>query len=142
MVELTSALRDTLKFHRLWQFMAVGAVGTACDFAVLIGLVELFSTSPVLAKVVSAETAIVVMFAINERWTFASWGANDVVSILRRLGTSNLVRLGGLAVATVVLAVLTTQYDVSYVLANAVGIAAGFIVNYTMENLFTWQTHR
>lgn len=142
MAELTSALRDTLQFHRLWQFMAVGAVGTACDFAVLIGLVELFSTSPVLAKVVSAETAIVVMFAINERWTFASWGSNDVVSILRRLVTSNLVRLGGLTVATAVLAVLTVRYDVSYVLANGAGIAAGFIVNYTMENLFTWQTHR
>ncbi|WP_248516127.1 GtrA family protein [Salinarchaeum laminariae] len=142
MVELSSALRETLKFNRLWQFMAVGAVGTACDFAVLIGLVELFSTSPVVAKIVSAETAIVVMFVINERWTFASWGANDLVAVFRRLLTSNVVRLGGLAVATVVLAVLTVQYDVSYVLANGAGIATGFIVNYTMENLFTWRTHR
>ncbi|AGN02685.1 GtrA family protein [Salinarchaeum sp. Harcht-Bsk1] len=142
MVDLRTAFADAIQFTRIWQFVAVGAVGTACDFAVLIGLVELFDVWPVAAKIVSAETAIVVMFAINETWTFASWGVDTFRGILRRLLTSNLVRLGGMAVATVVLAILTTQYGVSYILANAAGIAAGFTVNYMMENLFTWRTHR
>ena len=142
MEDIKRAFEDAIQFQRLWQFLAVGAVGTACDFAVLIGLVELFDASPVMAKIVSAETAIVVMFAINETWTFANWGVDSVQGILRRLLTSNLVRLGGIGVATGVLAILTTQYGVSYIYANGAGIAAGFTVNYMMENLFTWRTHR
>jgi len=142
MADLRAAFADAIQFTRIWQFVAVGAVGTACDFAVLIGLVELFDVWPVAAKIVSAETAIVVMFAINETWTFANWGVDTIRGVVRRLLTSNLVRLGGMGVATVVLAILTTQYGVSYILANAAGIAAGFTVNYMMENLFTWRTHR
>lgn len=142
MTDLGSSLRATLEGTRIWQFVAVGVVGTACDFAVLITLVELVGAPLLVAKIVGAESAIVVMFTINERWTFASWGSNAGLALLRRLLTSNLVRLGGIAVATTVLLVLTTWYDVPYVLANGVGIGAGFVVNYMMENLFTWRTHR
>jgi putative flippase GtrA len=142
MVDIRPALADAVEFQRLWQFIAVGTVGSACDYAVLIGLVELFAAPLVVAKIVSAEAAVLLMFAINETWTFSTWGANSLRGILRRLATSNLVRVGGIAVATAVFLVLTTQYGVSYLVANAVGIAAGFTINYTMENLFTWRTHR
>jgi len=142
MTDITSSLRATIRSERIWQFVAVGFVGTGCDFAVLISLVELFETPLLFAKVAGAESAIVVMFVINERWTFASWGSDAPRMLLRRLLTSNLVRLGGIVVATSVLLALTTLYGVPYVLANGVGIGAGFIVNYLMENLFTWQTHQ
>ena len=131
-----------LSFDRLWRFASVGVVGTACDFTVLVALHELAGLSPVVAKVIAAEVAIVVMFAINEQWTFAQWGRSTPRARLRRLVTSNLVRTGGIAVATTVLWLLTTYYGFWYVSANAVGIACGFAVNYTLENLLTWRTHR
>jgi len=137
-----STLLATLQTRRFWQFAAVGIVGTTVDFSILIGLTEFLDVHPVLAKVVGAETAILVMFAINETWTFATWGAGTSRAILRRLVTSNLVRTGGIAVATGVLAALYTWYDVWYVYANGIGIACGFVVNYTLENLLTWRTHR
>lgn len=135
-------LRALVQSGRLWRFAAVGVVGTACDFAVLIGLVELASFPPEAGKIVGAETAVIVMFVLNERWTFRTWGTNDRRALLRRLVTSNLVRLGGMAVAVTVLSILVRNYGFSYVLANAVGIACGFVVNYTFENLLTWRTHR
>jgi len=78
------------------------------------------------------------MFALNESWTFSEWGEPDYRSVLRRLGSSNVVRLGGLAVATVVLSLLVRLLAIPYLLANTVGIACGFSVNFLAESYFTW----
>lgn len=142
MVDATSGLRATLRIDRLWQFGAVGLLGAVFDFAVLIALHELAAVDEVVAKVIAAEVAILVMFAVNERWTFANWGADGHRSVLRRLATSNLVRTGGIVVSTAVLWALVTYAGTWYVYANVVGIAAGFFVNYAFENLLTWRTHR
>lgn len=142
MTDVVGALRATISRDRIWRFVAVGGFGALCDYAVLIALVELWDVTLELAKIAGAEVSIVVMFLINERWTFARWGKTSPTALLRRLLTSNLVRIGGIVVAVVVLSVLVRGFGVSYLIANAVGIAAGFVVNYVAENLLTWRVHR
>ncbi len=134
-------LRSLLSGGRLLRFGTVGLVGTTIDFAVLITLVERWELPLELAKIIAVETAIVVMFVLNERWTFAQWGDDGLRSVLERLATSNTVRLGGLTVATVVLSILVRVFGVPYLLANAVGIACGFVVNFLAESYFTWSVH-
>jgi putative flippase GtrA len=89
------------------------------------------------------------MFAVNERWTFADEGDPDRWP--RRLLKSNLVRVGGVLVATAVVTALDTYVDVAIpvlgfdlwlVFANGAGIAAGLLVNYVAESLFTWRVHQ
>lgn len=125
---------------RLGQFASVGAVGAVCDNLVLVGLVEggLLGTVP--AAVVAKETAIALMFVLNEVWTFS--GADGRGSVLRRFLTSNVVRGGGAAVGIAVLYVLHTWFGVWYLLANVIGIGVGFTVNYVAESLVTWRVHR
>jgi putative flippase GtrA len=94
------------------------------------------------AKLISAESAIIVMFVLNERWTFDRWGEAAVLALLRRFLTSNVVRAGGVAVATAVLLVLSDYFGVWVPLANAVGIGVGFFVNFVFESLVTWRVHR
>jgi len=127
---------------RLLRFATVGLVGTTVDFAILIALVERHGFPPELAKLVGAETAIIVMFVVNERWTFSEWGRTGLRPLLRRLFTSNLVRTGGLVVSTTVLTLLVYYASVQYLLANAAGIACGFVVNFLAESYFTWRVHR
>jgi putative flippase GtrA len=76
------------------------------------------------------------MFVVNDHWTFAEQPGRD--SALRRLLTSNTVRLAGLATGTGILLVLH-GLGVWYVAANAVGLGVGFVVNYAFESLVTWQ---
>lgn len=121
------------------RFLSVGILGAVLDNVVLFSVVELSHISPVVAKAISAECSIVFMFLVNEFWTFATHGSKSLFGLLRRLLTSNVVRLGGLAVGFAVLYVFHHHLGVWYLLANVLGIGVGFIVNYVSESIFTWQ---
>ncbi|WP_114576282.1 GtrA family protein [Saliphagus sp. LR7] len=123
---------------RFSQFLSVGILGALVDNGTLAAFVELIALDPLLAKVIAAELSIIVMFAINERWTFAAFGRAGIGPLLRRFIKSNAVRAGGVLVAIGVLYVLHTQLGVWYLVANIFGVGVGFIVNYTAESLFTW----
>lgn len=126
---------------RLGQFISVGVVGFVCESLVLVGLVEASLLVPVAGAALAKETSIVVMFALNERWTFAGAGAGGVRNVLRRLLRSNVVRAGGAVTGLTVLAVLHRGFGVHYFVANTLGIGVGFFVNYVAENLVTWRVH-
>lgn len=136
---IPAGLRDRPQFV---QFLTVGIVGFLIDQAVLIALVELTDLILEVAKVISAEVAIIVMFLVNDRWTYAGWGRTDRWGRLRRLLRSNLVRVGGIVVAVGVLSILVRGFGMPYPVANAIGIGCGFVVNYTFETLYTWRVKR
>ncbi|ARS88929.1 GtrA family protein [Natrarchaeobaculum aegyptiacum] len=127
---------------RISQFAGVGFVGAGVDVVSLFLLVELTILGPVLAKVISWELSIIVIFVINEYWTFARYGPMGPRALGRRFVRSNLVRFGGFLVTLGVLAGLHYGVGMWYVLANVVGIGAGFFVNYAFESLYTWKVHR
>jgi putative flippase GtrA len=156
---------------RIGKFVSVGVVGTAADTTVLLVLSQAFGVVAEVATLAGIETAILVMFALNERWTFASQGAAGRGSLARRLGRSHLVRAAGSTTQFLVfvgiyrlLFVPLTVGDVAPLLAAARtlgvgtaavagvdlwilvakigGITVGMSVNYVFESLFTWRVHR
>jgi putative flippase GtrA len=135
---------------RFGQFVSVGVVGAISDNAVLAMLRLVFGVPELWAKAAGVETAIVVMFLVNEHWTFAGQGASGRWPFLRRLGKSHLVRSGGVTVQLVVYWVLVDQVDLTvrllgtdlwFLLASPIAIAVAMTVNYVFESLFTWQVH-
>jgi len=141
-------LRELLSGVRFAEFASVGAVGAALDTTLLLVLAGPLGVATWLAKLASAEAAILLMFAVNERWTFADEG--DPAGWPRRLLKSNLVRVGGVLVATAVVTGLDRYVDVAIplygfdlwlVFANGAGIATGLLVNYVAESLVTWRVH-
>lgn len=133
------ALLSTARFGR---FAGVGVVGATVDNVALFALVETTMLGPVVAKVLAWELGIAVIFAINERWTFASYGALGARATGKRFLRSNVVRFAGFLVTLSVLAALVHWFDVWYLAANVIGIGIGFFVNYTCESLYTWRVHR
>ncbi|WP_276252851.1 GtrA family protein [Halomontanus rarus] len=132
---------ETLYSVRFGQFASVGFVGMIVDNLSLFALVELTVLGPVLAKVIAWELAIVVIFVVNERWTFSDYGSTDTDAIGRRFLRSNAVRVGGFLVTLSVLTGLVYGLGVWYMAANVVGIGVGFFVNYSLESLYTWRVH-
>ena len=153
---------------RFGQFVSVGAVGALVDTLVLLTLAEGLGLLPELATLVGIETAILVMFAVNERWTFAGEGAPGRGPLLGRLKRSHLVRvagsltqfgvfvlvyralfvavtlgdvgLWGAAMGTLGLERTTLAgLDLWLLVAKATGIGIGMLVNYVFESLFTWR---
>ena len=154
-MSLTDAVPDRLEplcsGVRFGQFLSVGVVGALSDTVVLttarlaVGLPQLW------AKAAGIETAILVMFLVNELWTFADRGGAGHVAFLRRLGTSHLVRSGGVTVQLLAFAGLTRWVDLSlvvagrdlwFIAASLLAIAVAMGVNYAFESIFTWQVHR
>lgn len=153
---------------RFGKFVSVGVVGAICDTAVLVTLTEGFGVVPEVATLVGIETAILVMFAINERWTFADEGAPDRRSLFGRLKRSHVVRalgsttqfvvfvivyrllfvpidLGDLGLWRVAVGVVGTGaaglagIDLWLLVAKGTGIGIGMLVNYVAESLVTWR---
>lgn len=134
---------------RLGQFVGVGALGALVDLAIS-SFLTLGAVVPAeWAKLVGAEVAIVLMFLINDRWTFADHGAAGLVAKLRRLIKSNVVRSAGVAIQFTVVYVLT-RLDVTVIVRGRdlwplftlpVAIGCAVIVNYVAESLLTWRVH-
>lgn len=136
---LPDRIRGLLSPDRIAQFIAVGMVGATVDVLLLTLFHGVVGMTLVVGKLVSAELSFLVMFVINERWTFADFGPMNPRARIRRLVRSNTVRIGGLLTATGVLVFLTQTTGMWYVFANAIGIAVGFFVNYSFESLYTWR---
>lgn len=138
---LPDQARGLLSPDRIAQFVAVGTVGATVDTLLLALFHGVIDIQLVVGKLTSAELSFLVMFVINEHWTFADFGRSTPRARIRRLVRSNTVRVGGLLTATGVLVALTETTGMWFVLANVVGIVVGFFVNYSFESLFTWRIH-
>ena len=139
------ALRSRARFG---QFVSVGVVGALCDTTVLVVLTEVFGVLPEIATIIGIETAILVMFAINENWTFADEGRAGRRSLLGRLLKSHTVRAAGSTTQFVVFVAIfrgvpvtlnVVGVDAWLVVAKGCGIGVGMLVNYVAESLFTWR---
>lgn len=145
----TRIRRALLNFSRFSRFATVGIFGAIIDLSISGTLVLWGSLSPVFAKFIGAEVAIIVMFLINDRWTFPGSPTTGWIHGIRRLLKSNMVRGGGIAVQLLVVFVLTQMAitvwigdtDIWPVLTMPIAIACGFVVNYTGETLLTWRAH-
>ena len=136
---------------RLGKFVSVGVVGAVFDTPVLTGLRLGLGAPKLLAKAAGIETAIVVMFLVNEHWTFKGEGADGSGPFLKRLLRSHVVRAGGSTVQFLIYAGLVTwvdpgvylfDVDVWFLLASFLAIGMAMSVNYVFESLFTWRVHR
>ena len=134
---------------RFGRFVSVGVVGALFDVTTATALREL-GVFPELAVFVGIEISILVMFVLNDSWTFSGEGAAGRFPTVRRLARSNLVRVGGILVQLAVFRVLyrvvaadltLVGIDGWFVVAKVAGIAAGMVVNYVAESLFTWRVH-
>ncbi|SDY30340.1 GtrA family protein [Halopenitus persicus] len=147
MSTLGDALDELATGARFGRFLSVGALGAMVDLPISSALTLTALLEPQWAKVVGTECAIIVMFLINDAWTFDGQGAPGVRAKLRRLLRSNVVRSGGLAVQFFVVWTLT-DLDVEVIVAGTdvwavvtmpIAIGVSFVVNYVTESLFTWR---
>lgn len=138
---LPERFEPLVRVTRVGQFVTTGAVGVTVELLVLVALVELALTGRFVGGVLGKEAAVLVMFALNERWTFADSGHPGLRALVRRFLVSNLARATGNGVALAVYTILFLWAGIWYLLAALGGIAVGFLFNYLLEGLMTWQSH-
>lgn len=104
-----------------------------------------------IASVVAVEVAIVCQFNFHDRWTFRN--RNREGNIVRRFLKFNLASIVSPVITVIAVNVLTPVMrdaagedsligHVAPYLSNTVGVAMGFIWNYTLNSLVIWPRER
>lgn len=100
---MTVIITDPRERTRFLRFAVVGAIGAVIDFGVMNILVNVFSTSLVLAGTISFIAAILSNFTWNRYWTYPD---SRTKPILRQLVEFGIVNVMGLIIRVPILALL------------------------------------
>lgn len=141
---IVNALCSRIRFGK---FVSVGALGAVFDITTTSVLIIMFDLLDEYAKLFGAEIAIIVMFAVNERWTFADIGAPGIIPTINRFLRSNLVRSGGLTVQFLIvrtlrqleITIIIAGFDIWQLIPIPIAIAGSLGLNYIAESLLTWR---
>jgi dolichol-phosphate mannosyltransferase len=128
----------TGEVKRLFKFILVGTTGIVVNEGLLYVLTEFAGLFYLISSVIAVQAAILNNFVWNHLWTFAD-RRQVKESIWYRLGKFELVSIAGKLTNILILFLAVTFLDIHYLIANLLGIAAGFVVNFTANNIWTWR---
>ncbi len=127
------------------KFNAVGAMGIVVQLAALAALAGGLGVQYLVATGLAVETAVLHNYVWHERWTWAdrTRGGRQLGKLLGRLIRFHLSNglvsiLGNL----VFMRVLVGQFQMHYLAANVVSIAACSLANFLLSHLFVFRAAR
>ena len=120
-------------FAQLIKYGTAGAVGTAVQYVILIGLVEGFGSDAVLASTLGAVAGAVVNYVLNYHYTFKSRRPHRI-----SLAKYMVVSAGGIALNAVVLAAGTSVLGIHYVGAQILATIVVFLVAFVVNRAWTF----
>jgi dolichol-phosphate mannosyltransferase len=126
------------EWRRVFKFGIVGISGIVVNLGILFILVEFFSLNKDVASPVAIEFSILNNFIWNDFWTFGSAENQKVSSRWHRLGTFNVVSVGGAVINYAIFLILITWFAVYYLAAQFIGILIAFIWNFLVNRRVTW----
>lgn len=144
----SETIKSLISKERITTFIIVGIVGTCVDLFCTLVSVEFLGLNEIYAAILGAEIAIVVMFLLNNRFTFRSSKDSDIYVDIKRLAKSQSIRFG---TSILQICVFILVYRVTYVqieingidmwiiAAKLCGIILAGFANYTFECMFTWK---
>jgi dolichol-phosphate mannosyltransferase len=131
--------RLLVRFKRPLRFGLVGVSGVVVNSAILWVLVREAHLAVLLASVAATEMAILSNFMLNDRWTFGA--VTRERSLGQRLLRFNGVALGGMAITSGTLILLTSYGHLPLLMANLLAVGIATVWNYLVNSRWTWN-HR
>lgn len=140
--------KATRKAKTIIKFGLVGFTGTVVDFTVYKLLIWNFGLPPATSKGFSTEVAIINNFFLNHIWTFRH--RKTKTNVFQKFGIFNLVSLGGLIMAVLIVKVLDVVFGNGFVDLGFRKIAYNnfyffatippvMIWNFMVNHLVTWR---
>jgi len=123
-------------FKRFAIYVAVGAAGTTCQYAILVGLVQTGLARPVLASSLGACVGAVVNYGLNYRITF-----NSHAGIARSASRFALISLASLGLNAALMHLMTVRFSFNYVLAQLPSTALVLALAYSANLLWSFKSH-
>src|SRR3989338_8181657 len=139
---------STRRAKTLVKFGLVGFVGTMVDFFFYKILINILALNPATSKGFSTEMAIINNFILNNYWTFRY--RKTKTNIWQKFGIFNVVSLGGLIIAVLIVKFLHMTYGDGFI--NLFGRPVAYnnfyffatippvmLWNFTINHFITWR---
>jgi dolichol-phosphate mannosyltransferase len=136
-MQILSYVKQLLRLseYRVLKFMAVGGSGAVVNLGILYLLYSSAHMLVYLAFLFSIEASIISNFLLNNFWTFRKIEGGSFLSKLIKFHTSSAL---GVTIQYVTF-VLLLAMNFHYMVAAAIGIILGFILNYLLSEIFVWK---
>lgn len=127
------------------KFVIVGGTGFILDSIILYFLALELHFPPWLAKLISAETAIISNFTLNNFWSFSHKQINQGKrNYVKGLTKFNIVSLGNIVIQTIGITITTSLFGTANILFYNAAIILLFVIPYSyfFYNKFIWKDKR
>jgi len=128
------------ELRKILRFALVGLSGIVVNTGILWALTERAGLYYLYSSAVAIETSIITNFLLNDFWTFGGESGHRMGRRIYRFLSFEAVSLGGLVVNMAVLFIGKEIFGIYYLVANLLGILAGFIWNYLVNRNVTWRS--
>lgn len=127
-------------FKRFFKFGIVGGSGFIVNMGFLWLFTEVFGLFYLVSSILAIAIAMINNFIWNDIWTWRGMGEPGFKPLLIRLMKFCLVAsLAGYVGNLGILWVLTYFFGLHYMISNVFGIAVGTLVNYFLNNYWTFK---
>lgn len=123
---------------RYGRFMIIGGIGALLNTAILFILTDYLELHYILSSVFAIESAIILMFFLNNRFTFDN-KKEQASKIVLGIFKSNIVRSVGIMANLGLLYVFTEFFNIYFLVSNLFAIIIASIINFTGEKHFNWE---
>lgn len=133
-----------LQLRQFVKFCLVGGSGVVVDMTVLYFLADpkMLAWDAIVAKIVSAEIAMLNNFFWNETWTFEKVVHSGTRGFLYRLLRFHVICGIGIGLAVFLLHMFHNWLSVNLYVANFLAILLATFWNFWMNALFNWKVDK
>ncbi len=127
---------------RFIKFSVVGGSGVIVNMGFLWFFTEVVGIFYIVSSVLAIALAMINNFIWNDLWTWRDRGKPGVKALFHRFIKFCIVAsIAGYGGNLGVLWILTHFFNIHYLISNAFGIAVGTILNYSLNNIWTFKPY-
>lgn len=122
------------------KFGIVGGSGVVVNMGVLYVLTHYFKINYKISSVFAIELSIITNFLLNNYWT---WRAQQGKSFRRKFVQYHIsVGITAILANWLLLIFLTEVVGIYYLISNLIGIAVGMLLNFVLNDLWTFRAKK
>jgi len=130
---------DFTEFFRLFKFAIVGSFGVLVNMFFLWFLTETFRVYYLISSVLAIEISIINNFTWNYLWTWSDRKEKTSRAILIRMVKYHISVVFAAVGNWILLGIFKEAFGMHYLVANVIGIAGGFILNYILGDRWVFK---
>jgi len=130
---------NNINYFRLLKFAIVGGSGVVVNMFFLWLLTDIFDLYYLISSILAIEISIVNNFTWNYLWTWQDRKEGGAKELFVRMVKYHVSVMFAALGNWMLLGIFKEAFGLHYLLANGIGIAGGFILNYTLSDRWVYR---